>query len=174
MSMKSIEILAKHYAQHRELLSERVIELEDEIGAIKRRKLPGIRIAVQDALKAKKELEGAIATMPGLFDRPRTQILHGIKVGFRKAKGVIAWTDPARVVALIKKHLADQAEVLIKTTETPVKDAIAQLSAEDLKRIGCTVTATSDQVVVAPADSDVDKLVDALLKDEPEVLEKAA
>jgi hypothetical protein len=69
------------------------------------------------------------------------------------------------VVARIKKHLPEQADVLIKLKETPVKDALAQLSAAELKKLGVTVSEAGDQVVVKPVDSEVDKMVDALMKE---------
>lgn len=164
MTLQSIEILTRRYADARATLAERVAGLHEEMTAAKRRRLPGIKSAVATAKQMRDEIEGAIATMPREFERPRTRIFHGIKVGFRKAKGVLSWADPARVVELIKKHFPDQAEVLIKTTETPVKDALALLPAGDLKKLGCSITDPDDQVVVAPVDGEVDKLVDALLK----------
>ncbi len=69
------------------------------------------------------------------------------------------------MVARIKKHLPEQADVLIKLKETPVKDALAQLSAAELKKLGVTVSEAGDQVVVKPVDSEVDKMVDALMKE---------
>jgi hypothetical protein len=42
--------------------------------------------------------------------------------------------------------------------------ALRALSTAELQRIGCTVSGTGDQIVAAPVDSEVDKLVDALLK----------
>ena len=65
---------------------------------------------------------------------------------------------------LIKKHLPDQAELLIDVVETPAKNAIAMLPVTDLKRIGANVKAAGDQVVIKPADGAIDKLVKALVK----------
>ena len=68
------------------------------------------------------------------------------------------------MVARIKKHLPEQADVLIRTKEAPVKEALAQLTAAELKKIGVTIEDAGDTVVIKPVDSEVDKLVDALLK----------
>ncbi|MDF1486722.1 hypothetical protein PY257_16355, partial [Ramlibacter sp. H39-3-26] len=51
-----------------------------------------------------------------------------------------------------------------KTTQRPVKDALAQLPAADLKKLGISITDAEDEVIVRAVDSEVDKLVDALLK----------
>ena len=53
---------------------------------------------------------------------------------------------------------------MINVTETPIKKAIEQLSVSDLKKIGCLVTDAQDEVVIKATDTEVDKLVTALLK----------
>jgi hypothetical protein len=172
MSMQAIEAQTRQYAIHRDVLRERVQALNDEIEALKRRRLPGIRSAITQAQAARDELAELIGEERGLFAKKRTQIFHGIKVGVMKGKGLVSWADPAKVVELIKRHLADQQDALIKTEEKPIKSAIANLPAADLKRIGCNITETGDQVYIAPVDSEIDRIVDALLKDsEAEIAE---
>jgi hypothetical protein len=95
-------------------------------------------------------------------------VLSGVKLGYQKAKGTLDYDDAEAVCARIRKHLPEQADVLIATRETPVKTALAQLPAADLKRIGVTLSDAGDQIVVKPVDSEVDKMVDALLKDATE------
>jgi methylthioribose-1-phosphate isomerase len=92
-------------------------------------------------------------------------IFHGIKVGFAKGKGIITWDDDEKVATLIQRHLPEQYEVLVKTTRKPLKTPLKELSVADLKKIGCTVEETADYVVISPVDSEVDKLVSAMLKD---------
>ena len=109
-------------------------------------------------------LRALVEANPGCFIRPRTQVFAGIKVGYAKGKGALSFDDADSVVARIKKHLPEQADVLIRTKEAPVKEALAQLSAAELKKIGVTLSEAGDQTVVRPVDSEVDKMVDALLK----------
>ena len=40
------------------------------------------------------------------------------------------------------------------------------MSVSDLKKIGVTVIETGDEVFIKPTDSEIDKLINALLKDE--------
>jgi hypothetical protein len=174
MSMQHIESLAREHAAARVVLRDRVQALNDEIETLKRRRLPGIRSALAEAQATKDELAVMLNDSRELFERKRTQIFHGIKVGIVKGKGVVSWASASKVVELIKRHLADQADVLIKTEEKPVKSAIANLPSVDLKRIGCTISDTGDQVYIAPTDSEIDKIVDALLKDSKTELEQAA
>ena len=171
MSMETIERLTREYSAARGLLRERVQDLNDEIEALKRRRLPGIRSAIAVAQGKKDALASALDDHRPLFAKKRTQIFFGIKVGITKGKGVVSWSNAAKVVELIKRHLGEQQDVLIKTDEKPVKSAIANLPAADLRRIGCTITDSGDQVYIAPTDSEVDKLVDALVGDAEAELE---
>ena len=171
-TLTDIEKLTKAFSEARQQLADRIRTLEEEIQTIKRRRLPIIRNTVNIVTEKQSILKAAIEDSRPLFIKPRTVIFHGVQVGLQKAKGKISWSDDEQVVKLIKKHLPDQADVLIKTIEKPVKDALKNLPAADLKRIGVTVNETGDQVVIKSTDSEIDKFVDALLKEEN--LEKAA
>lgn len=175
MNLIDIEKLTKLFSEARQLLADRVRGLEDELQTIKRRRMPGIKSAINAVMAQQAELKAAIEESAGLFIRPKTVIMHGIKVGFQKAKGTISWADSKQVIKLIKKHLPEQADVLIITREKLIKKALQNLPAADLKKIGCTVNETGDVVLIKSTDSEIDKLVDALLKeDNPEKEEEAA
>jgi len=163
-TLSEIEAMAKTYSLSRAVLSERVQALEAEIEALKRKRLPGIKRAVEDAAEKQARLQAAVEGSPELFVKPRTMIFHGIKLGFQKSKGRLEWASEEQVVRLIRKHYPEQADTLIKVTEKPVKSALLQMSAQELKKIGVTVKDTGDQVVVKSTDSEIDKLVSALLK----------
>jgi hypothetical protein len=171
-SLAEIEKLAKGLSDAREALKGRMAQLEDEIAAAKKRYLPGIRKAVEIAAGRHQKLFDALAENHELFVRPKTVIFHGIRVGYQKAKGEITWDDEDQVIRLIKKHFPDAVDNLVKTKETPIKPALALLTVTDLKKIGVTVTETSDQVFIKPTDSEIDKMINALLKDEE--IERAA
>lgn len=164
-TLAEIEQHTRRYADARAVLAARVQALQDDIEQAKRRKLPGIKKAVAAAAEARDRLQAAIEESPELFQRPRTLVIAGIRVGYTKGAGRLRFDDPARVVALIRRHYPEQAEALIKVTETPIRKALGNLSVAELKRIGVTVEETGDAVVIKPTDSEVDKLVNALLAD---------
>lgn len=163
--LDSIAKQADSYAAARALLAERVTALNDALTLLRRQHIAGIKRALTKTVEAEAELRGLVKASAASFTKPKTRVFNGVKVGFQKGKGVLNIPDVAAVIARIKKHLPEQADILIATTEKPVKDALAQLDGADLKKLGVTLSATGDQVVVKPVDSDVDKLVDALLKD---------
>lgn len=162
-TLQDIEARAKRYADHRANLASQVGDLNDALAAIKRKHLPAIKRTLARVAEEQDALKALIDDAPQLFVKPRTRVLHGVKLGFAKGKGSIQFDDAERVCALIVKHLPDQADVLFTVRRKPVVAAIAQLAAADIKRIGCRVIDSGDQVVIKPVDSDVDKLVDALL-----------
>lgn len=164
MSMTEIERRAKALAETRERLAAIVAELNAGIEALQRANMPALRRAVATMAGRHDELKLLVEQHPELFTKPRTVVLHGIKVGFAKGKGSIEFEDPDQVVKLIKRHHPDQVDVLIQTEETPVKTALAQLTAAELKKLGVTVEGTDDIVVIKFSDSAVDKTVKALMK----------
>jgi len=167
-TMKEIEVLTKRYADATGVLSDQLTELGERRRALAREHLPIIKRQVTAARNAKAALSAAIDESPELFVKPRTVTFHGVRVGFQKAKGRIEFDDADQVVKLIRKHFPEQFDVLVKTTERPVKDALAQLSAADLKKLGINVVADSDEVLIKDASGEIEKLVEALLREEPE------
>lgn len=171
--MEKTEQLTQAYRACHDLLSERVESLDDQLLKIKKRRLPGIKAAVQAVAQARAELAAHMQANRQLFDRPRTRVIFGTKVGYRKGTGKVQYADEARVVRLIQKVLPEQVEVLIKTTSKPVKAALKNLDVSQLTRIGCTAEDAGDVLVIQVVDSDVEKLVSALL-DEADKWEEAA
>lgn len=163
-TLPDIEQLAEHYSRDRDALAERVQELQAELERVKRAALPAIRAAVRRASQSREALRSAVEDGRELFDRPRTRIFAGVRVGLKKGKGKVEWDDEASVIERIRQRLpADQAELLIRQRESVHKPAVYDLTAADLKRLGIRITDDGDQIVVQPTDSEVDKLVDALL-----------
>jgi len=172
-TLAEIEKLTREYAMARSQLRERVWELEDKINELKKKAIPVIRRAAEVAAQRQAVLKSAIEESPELFQRPKTMILHGIKIGYQKKKGKIEWEDDAVVVKLIKKHFPERWETYVKVTEKPLKSALENLSVSELKKIGVKVEETGDVVVIKSTDSEIDRLVDALLKEDKEVKEVA-
>ena len=173
-TLAGIEVLTGVYAQRLDALQAVMQELEDELQFAKRRRLANLRKRVGDLAAARSELAAAIAAGAALFEKPRTRILHGVKVGLQKGKGALIWQDDAKVCALIKKYYDDEIGVLIKTTEKPIKEGLERLTAAELQRLGVEQIKAGDQVVIKSAAGDIEKLVDALIGAElTEVVEVA-
>lgn len=168
MTLIEIQEKTRAYAKCRARLADVARDLDAEIKVAQRRYMLVIAKRIADTKDAHAQLVTALEAGKTLFDKPRTQTFDGVKVGFKKGKGKITIADDARTVALIYKHLPDQAGLLIRTVETPAKDAIDNLAVADLKRIGCSIQDATDSVVITPAASDVDKMINAMLKESTE------
>ena len=166
ISLYTIEAAARQFAADRLELCTVVTNLNTSIEALKRHTIPQIKRRVAVAAESHAALEALVDKGRHLFIQPRTVVFHGIKVGLQKGRGGIEWDDDAKVVGLIEKHFTRaQADLLIKTTKKPIKKAIEDLGIADLKKIGCRIEETGDSIIIKPTDSQVDKLVTALLKD---------
>jgi len=177
MSMQVIEALAKRHAEARDVLVERMQVLERALDDVRREHLRGLKGAVGTAARTESELRAALDDARELFAKPKSRVLHGLKVGLRKQPGRLGWQDAGQVLKLIRKHHPDDVELLIRTREEPVKDALMQLSAAELKRLGVQVVESSDLVFVKGVDSAVDKWVETMLasfRDELDQTQEAA
>jgi len=168
-TLMQIEVATNKYADEREELARLVRALTNEMEALKNRCLPGIKKAVAHCAGKHEALAALINSAPELFADPRTQTFHGVKVGFRKGAGKIDWDDDEKLADRIEKLLTEEeAELLINTKRTPVVKALKNLEVATLKRLGCTVESTGDIIVIKATDGEVEKIVNALLKDATE------
>lgn len=166
MTFIEIETKTKEYAVARDAVSAIISVIEEETAVIKKKYLQRLKKSVAVMIERQADLKAAIEDGSPLFTKPRTRVFNGIKVGFQKEKGKMTWADEEQVIKLIHKHFDDQADILLKKTERPIKDALAPLSAADLKRLGITITNDADTVVIKATDSEIDKFVEALLKED--------
>ena len=172
MSFDRIEQLAAAYEWQRRSLYSLLEQLERKISEAKATALPSIKAQVGETAAARDELVAAIDAARGLFQKPRTRTFHGIKVGLAKVKGAVEIDDEERTIARIRARLTkDQAELLIRVRESVDKNAVRDIEEADLKPLGIRVKDDRDVVVVKPQDSEVAKLVDALLGRDDEELE---
>jgi len=173
--MATIEVIQKktqQYADARLALADVVRALHDQMELAKRDLLPQIKKAVAKTLDLESDLLAQIKQSPELFEKPKSLSFNGIKIGFQKGKGKLLFDDADLVIKLIKRHFPKQADVLINTTEKPVKDALSQLTVAELKTLSITVEGTGDVAFIKDTTSDVDKLVKALLKGAEEEAEE--
>ncbi len=168
VTLKEIEALTKRYSELAAALHDAVDALEAEKAAVTRQHLPGIKRLLDRAKPAKAELSAAIDASPELFVKPRTVTFHGVRVGFVKQPGRVEFDDADQVVKLIRKHFPDRFEFLVKTTYAPIKKALGQLRADEVKKLGVSVTDDTDEVLIKDTSSEIEKAVESLLKDEPE------
>jgi hypothetical protein len=166
MDIEDFDKLAERYAHYHAALSALKNAFEDELRLLKKQKYPGIQRAAGRLTEAAAELRNAIAANRELFDRPRTRVMHGVKFGLQKGKGRLSWEDEDAVIRKIKQWYDDPNGVLIKTEDRLLRQGLEKLPADELKKLGITVSDAGDQVVLKSADSEIDKWLAAFLEDD--------
>ncbi len=175
-TLGEIEGLAKTYAEARDKLTATLNKLDRLINAFTRRYLPGIKVQVRIAKERESALLTAIDTSRSLFQRPKSIVLCGIKVGLHKGSGKLEWEDDDLVIKLIRRHLPEKADLLIDTKETVKRAGLNTLTVAELKSIGVAVGDTDDVAFAKGVDSDIEKLVKKYLdeKKDKEAKKEAA
>jgi hypothetical protein len=165
-ALNELETLAKDFSSANYSLTELKKELSSEIEEVRITYYKKIKTSVEKVMSKKSELEHAILANKHLFEKPRTMIISGVRLGFQKSKDKISWDDDRRVVELIEKKMdADIAAALLKTEKKPVRETISKLSECDLRKIGCRIEKGTDRVLIKTLDSEIDKFVSSLMKE---------
>lgn len=165
MTLDEIGRLVRDYADAREALEEVVAATRDLQRRAVRMHIRSIRARVANASATREVLHDAIDGSRGLFVRPRTQSLHGVKFGLRKQPGRIEGDEP-RAIARIESRMADRASQLVRVKKSLDRPALLKLTARELASIGISVVQDDDKVFINTCSSDLDKLVDAMLADD--------
>lgn len=163
-TMQDIEKLMERFGALRDALAGTALAQDEDIAAIEKKHAPRIRKLTRQFQEAHAAIITAIGQAPELFEKKRSVVLYGIAAGFRKANGKMTWDDEERVVALIEKHFPDQAEELLKVEKTPVKSALNDLSAAELRKLGIQVEDAGDVAYARLAEKEAGKLIRALLR----------
>ena len=167
MKMQELEKMTNDYAKCFSALRDDVEALNWEIEEIKNKHLGAIREKVNLAKSAESKLKKSIVECEACFNKPKTLVLHGIKIGFQKKKGTINFADNS--IDLIKSKLQKHEPALLITKQSISKTYAQRLSVAEIKSIGGEVVADKDEIVIKSVDSNVDKLVNQLLKSDQDV-----
>jgi len=166
MSLAEIESATKKYSEDYGKLTGKVSEMEEEISALKRKYMPYIKRFADNVADSRSALTTAIVANQDAFVKPRTLTMFGIKVGMQKGKGKIDFQSDEKTIQLIRKNFPEKIDLFVETKEVPLKDVITStLNAQEIKKLGVSITEATDQPLIKSAVKDIDKLVDALIKD---------
>jgi hypothetical protein len=163
ITIADIEHKARKAAEARAALKELVSLLDEETRVLRNLYRKRLIKLTEEAARAQDVLLEQVKEAPELFTKPRSVTFHGIKCGWAKGIGKLVIEDEARTIALIQKHFPELMDTLVKITMAPVKTEIAKLPVNDLKRIGGKIEDTDDIAFVKTMDSEIDKLVTALM-----------
>ncbi len=161
-TLADIEKVSREYSKSRETVRKDIIKYQNAVSVLKDKHTPVIEPQLKQIAKLRDKLATLIDENRELFKRPKSKTVNGIKFGLQKQKGKIIIEDEEQTIKLIKKNCKAIEDQLIVTTEKPVKTALQKLSGGLLKKLGVTITTDTNEVVIKAADTDIDKLMDAI------------
>ena len=164
-ALEPIMDLARAYARARDDMEDVVEDIADRRRHAVRSRLKALRGRVAECAAAREALTQAIEAAPGLFERPRTQTIDGVKFGFRKQQGAIEIADEEEIVKRIRKKLPAREQALVRVKTTVDKTALRKLTAGELAKLGLSVEDPVDEVTITVPKTAIDKLVDALMEE---------
>lgn len=165
MTLEQIERMCAEFEKRRDALHDRLSALDQAMQVLKRVHLKDLKRCTALAAESEAILRAAIEAAPDCFDKPKTHVFHGIKVGYRKGLGALDWDDDDELVQRIEKLFPDIADDYLHIKKRPRAEALEGCDAATLKRLGVQVGDDGEQVVIKPVDTAIEKLVKALLKD---------
>ena len=164
-TMEDIVALARAFAAARATTEA----LAEDIKALQRKalrsRLRALRTRISEQAASEEALRAAILARPDLFVRPRTVAVDGIRFGLRKQPGSVSVGDEAQAISRLRERFPNRAEGLIRVKETLDRAALRKLPAAELAQIGVTMEKATDEVTIAAASGDLDRVVAALLDD---------
>ena len=164
-TMEDIVALARAFAAARGATEA----LAEDIKALQRKalrsRLRALRTRIAEQAASEEALRAAILDRPDLFGRPRTVAVDGIRFGLRKQPGSVSVGDEAQAISRLRARFPSRAEGLIRVKETLDRVALRKLPAAELAQIGVTMEKATDEVTIAAASGDLDRVVAALLDD---------
>ncbi len=159
-----LDELAAQYAEAFDGLASIKNAMTSEIEMISLKYKEKLKTAADNLVAATTALESAIVDSPEVFVKSKTQTLHGIKLGFRKATDELVYNaDEETTIELIKSELPKKKKLLIKTEEKLIKTAVKNLSEGELQLIECEIEKNDDVVFIKSADDIIDKFVKQLM-----------
>lgn len=170
-TLEALQKRAAALSELRDQLRDALATMQAGITIVQNDSLPGIRGLARRIAKQHADLQELINANPDLFVKPRSYVVDGLKFGLQKQKGRMTWDDDQKLCDRVARLVEDgtltqgQAAMCVAYTVKPVAAALEQLDGKVLKRLGVTVTADTDAPLIKSVDSEVEKAVNAVIRE---------
>jgi len=142
-------------------------ELSERMTAAKRELMPKIRKALDRLNVSSAELLAEVMASRHLFQEQKTQVFHGVKLGWPKARGGLEIPDAERTIERAEKLLTEeQFKMVVKTSHELRKKPLGTLDVDTLKKLGVNIRNAGEYALVSVTDGDVAELVRGMLNAE--------
>jgi phage host-nuclease inhibitor protein Gam len=166
--IREVERISHSLRQRLDAAAQLVAEHDAEVGAVRDAYAPRVRRAAAEIQSAKTALGAAIEAARGWFlgqkRKAKTEVLHGVQVGFVQGGGGWDIGADADLVALVRERLPERAEALIRRSEEVL---VSTLTDGERRVLGFVYTEPQDLVVIREKGSSIEKALAALAKTLP-------
>lgn len=169
VKLSDIERAARDFSAKSKTLRNYHEQLNSEIDAIKSKYLEDIKIASVEAGESYQMLLTLINDASDLFKDKKSMTVSGVKFGYQKKKGKLEIINEDVTISKLKEFYGDNASLYINTKISVVKKALDSLPASDLKKLGVNIVQDTDVVFVKLTDDEVQKLIEAMIKESAKV-----
>lgn len=163
MDIQTITKLTQEFAAAHAELNYLGQTIDAEIATMKVEHAARFRALSAKVRERHAKLSTAIGEAPELFEKPRTMVIAGVRVGLAKGKGGIEYGDPDDVVRRIEKQYGEESDQYLHVKKCPDKEALEKLPTGDLMKLGCAVVNAGDKPVIKPLDGEMTTLAKSLL-----------
>ena len=169
--LSDIEQAARDFSAKSKTLRNYHEELNSKIEALKQEYIEDIKQASCDAGESYQMLLTLINDASDLFKDKKSMTVSGVKFGYQKKKGKLEIVNEDATIAKLKELYGDNASLYINTKISVVKKALDNLPASDLKKLGVNIVQDTDVAFVKLTDDEVQKLIEAMIKESAKVAE---
>lgn len=169
--LSDIEQAARDFSAKSKILRNFHEQLNSEIDAVKSKYIEDIKQASCEAGESYQMLLTLINDAGDLFKDKKSMTVSGVKFGYQKKKGKLEIINEDATISKLKELYGENAALYINTKTSIVKKALDSLPASDLKKLGINIVQDTDVAFVKLTDDEVQKLIEAMIKESAKVAE---
>lgn len=165
VKLNDLETAAKEFSAASKILRNIKEELDTEIDAVKEKYSVAFSEATRKAGEAYQMLFTLVESSKELFSDKKSMSINNVKFGYRKKTGTIEIDNEEFTINKLHELFPENADMYLFKKTSISKKALNNLTATDLKKIGVNVIQDSSEAFVKLTDDEVQKLIDALVKE---------
>lgn len=163
--LTELETAAKEFSSASKILRNIKEELDTEIDAVKAKYSTAFAEASKNAGEAYQMLLTLVESSEELFLDKKSMSINNVKFGYRKKAGTINIDNETFTIDRLRELFPKDADKYLSTKISISKKALNNLTAAELKKVGVNVIQDSSEAFVKLTDDEVQKLIDALVKE---------
>lgn len=172
MTLEQIERLAEACSTAESHLNDEMQILDHQLKEVAKSNRKVITAAVRATKKAYADLANAVAESPELFVKPKSKVLHGIKVGYKKGTDTFEVASEEHTISRIRQQLPELEILLVKVEESVIKGGLKQLTDAQLIEIGVLKHIGENKPFCEAEEGDWEKAVRALIESAKDTVTK--